>query len=193
MALKKILNHSEEAAFDELGFLAKDFGYRIYVKVRLADVFPIEKSGIDDADYGFALKSHFDFIATNQTHDPIFAVEFDGPSHQKSEQRARDHRKDTLCERFDLPLLRINTNHLLRSYNKASLLRWIISAWELQKSFNEAQAAGHIPNDEDFDPIFLWHPGSTIEEKHPHWIGLKARLHISELHKQRRLFSSRLC
>jgi hypothetical protein len=191
--LKKIINHQEEAAYRELQKLAADYGYSVHIKVRLADVISIEGTGISDALYSFALKCHFDFIVCNENHDPLFAVEFDGPSHQEAEQRARDSKKNEICERFGLPLLRINTRHLIEKYNKASLLRWIISAWELQKAFDEAQAKGQIPADEDFDPIFLWHPGETIEEVHPHWVSLKPRRHLQQLQKQGRIPVGHTC
>jgi hypothetical protein len=100
-------------------------------------------------------------------------------------QKAGDVKKDELCTTFDFPLLRINSNHLLRQYNKRSLLRWIISAWELQTAFVEGQERGTIPREEDFDPIWIYHRGTTIEEVHPHWISLRARLHLQKLHKQR--------
>jgi len=163
------------------------------VKIRLADVLRIEGSGIEDALYTFALQTHFDFLICDVRQDPLFAVEFDGPTHREQAQEARDAKKDALCARFDLPLLRINTNHLLKKYNKASLLQWIISAWELQKAFNAAQALGQIPAEEDFDPIMLWHSGKTLEEIHPHWIGLRPRLHIEKLHKKGRLPVGHTC
>lgn len=184
MGLKKIINRQEEASYNELQSLATQYGYNVHIKIRLADVLPIEASGIEDDLYGFSLKSHFDFLVSGEDYAPLFAVEFDGPTHRKPEQQRRDAKKDFLCARFELPLLRINTNHLLKKYNKASLLQWIISAWELKKGFNTAQEQGQIPANEDFDPIMLWHPGQTLEEIHPHWIALQPRLHIEELHKQ---------
>lgn len=190
---KRILNRSEESAFQELEGLAQEYEYRVYIKVGVADVLPIENSGIDSLDFSYALKAHFDFLATDKDFNPVFAVEFDGPSHLTDQQKQRDRRKNALCARFSLPLLRINTNHLLQKYNRASLLRWIVSAWELQKSFDDAQRNGMIPQDEDFDPILLWHTGETIEEKHPHWIALKSRLHIAELHKQKRIPYGHTC
>jgi hypothetical protein len=192
-SIKKIVNPHEQVAYQELESLADEYGYNIHVKVRLADVVSIEGSGLNDALFGFALKSHLDFLVCNESHDPLFAVEFDGPSHQETKQRDRDARKNAICDRFGLPILRINTNHLLKKYNKASLLKWIISAWELQKAFNEAQQKGQVPEYEDFDPIFLWHSGNTIEEIHPHWIALKARRDIETLHKQGRLPVARSC
>ncbi|MCE2574036.1 DUF2726 domain-containing protein [Komagataeibacter sp. FNDCR2] len=185
--LKKILNYPEEATYRELQKLSTEYGYNVHVKIRLADVLPIEGSGIDHAHYSFALKSHFDFLICNTEQDPIFAVEFDGPSHKGPVQISRDKKKDALTKHFELPLLRIKTSHLLKKYNKASLLRWIISSWELQREFNAAQERGEIPIDEDFDPIMVWHSGKTLEEVHPHWLALQPRLHIDRLYKEGRL------
>jgi hypothetical protein len=193
LPLKKILNQSEVATYSELQQLADEYGYGVHVKMRVADVLPIEGSGINTHLYGFALKSHFDFVVSGETHDPLFAVEFDGPSHQRDDQRVRDSKKNELCEIFDFPILRINTRHLIAKYNKASLLKWIVSAWELQKAFDAAQAEGHIPPDEPFDPIFLWHTGKTVEEVHPHWIALKARHHLKRLHEQGRIPGRHTC
>jgi hypothetical protein len=184
--LKKILNPREVAAYYELQRVATEYGYGVHIKMRLADVFPVEKSGIAAELYTFALRSHFDFVVSGEAHDPLFAVEFDGPSH-RDDQRKRDAKKNELCKIFSFPLLRINTRHLVQKYNKASLLRWIISAWELQKAFCEAQNKGQMPLDEDFDPIFLWHAGNTVEEVHPHWIALKPRLHLKKLQEQDRI------
>ena len=187
MPLKKIVNQYEEIAYRELQGLAEEYGYDVNVKMRLADVVPVEGSGISSDLFSFALKSHFDFVVSDPRRDPLFAVEFDGPTHEEARQQARDAKKDEICKRFDLPLLRINTNHLLKKYNKASLLKWVISAWELQKSFYEAQQRGQIPEEEDFDPVFLWHSGKTIEEVHPHWISLKPRLHFKQLEEEGRI------
>jgi hypothetical protein len=187
MPLKKILTRSEAATYHELQQLSEEYGYGVHIKMRVADVFPIENSGITSELYGFALRSHFDFIVSGENHDPLFAVEFDGPSHQDQDQRDRDNKKNDLCDIFEFPILRINTRHLTAKYNKASLLRWIISAWELQKAFDTAQAEGHVPPNESFDPIFLWHQGNTVEEIHPHWIALKARRRLKQLQEQGRI------
>jgi hypothetical protein len=124
--------------------------------MRVADVLPIEESGIPSHLFSFALKSHFDFVVCGDNHKPFFAVEFDGPGHRKRDQQQRDAQKDELCRIFSFPMLRINSNYLLKRYNNASLLRWIISARELQNAFDDAQAKGHIPYDEPFDPVSLW-------------------------------------
>jgi hypothetical protein len=191
--LKKIVNPSEAVALESLQVLAADYGYRVHPKVRLADVAPIEGSGIRDDLFSFALKSHFDFVACNESHDPVFAVEFDGPSHRGKEQRERDSKKDEICQIFEIPILRINSNHLIKKYNRESLLKWIISAWELLKSFNEAQEKGQVPEDEDFYVLAFHHPGKTIEEAHPHWLSLKPLLTIQKLHKEGRIPMGHTC
>jgi hypothetical protein len=181
---KRLVNPHEELALRELEGLGSEFGYRIHPKIRLADVLPVDAKQIRPDLLSFALKAHFDFTAYTSDHRPLFAVEFDGHFHQQPKQMARDAKKDELCALFDFPLLRINSNHLLRHYNKQSLLRWVISAWELQNAFVDAQKKGTVPADEDFDPIWLHHHGTTIEEVHPHWISLRARLEMQKLHKQ---------
>lgn len=185
--LKRIVNRQEERTLREIQEISRKYEYNLYTKIRLADVLNIEGSGIESDYYSFSLKSHFDFLVCDMRQYPLFAIEFDGPTHQEHRQTLRDQKKNTLCERFNLPLLRIKNNHLLKKYNKASLLQWIISAWELQKGFYAVQADGQIPIDEDFDPVMLWHSGKTLEEIHPHWIALRPRLHIEKLHKEGQL------
>ena len=91
--------------------------------MRIADVFPLAGSRLTDELYSYALKAHFDFTISDDSQLPIFAVEFDGPSHSKKEQTERDKKKNEICRFFDFPILRITSNHLLKRYNKSSLLR----------------------------------------------------------------------
>lgn len=190
---KRLLNKSESLVDAELMGLAKQFGYRVYPKVRVADVLEIEKSGISEDLFGYAIRSHFDFVVSEKENFPLFSVEFDGPSHSLGIQKDRDRKKDELCVRFDFPILRINFRHLEKKYNKSSLLRWIVSAWELQLGFAEAQSRGAIPLEEDFDPIFFVHEGRTLEEKHPHWIALRARHQLERLYKAGRIPNRHTC
>jgi hypothetical protein len=187
LPFKRLVNRNEEMTLHELDGLGLEFRYRIHPKVRVADILPIYERSIQPDLFSFALKAHFDFTACDDDHNPLFAVEFDGRNHRLAVQKARDVRKDELCARFEFPLLRINSNHLFRRYNKQSLLRWIISAWELQKAFIAGQEKGSVPLTEDFDPIWIFHRGATLEEVHPHWISLRGRLHLQKLHKQGRM------
>ena len=74
--LKKILNLHEEATHARLRKACQDWNARVYEKVRLADIFPIERSGIPDEQYRFALQAHFDFVIADSNHTPLFSVKF---------------------------------------------------------------------------------------------------------------------
>lgn len=81
MKMKRLLNVSEERVKTELEAVVSPHSFHVYVKMRVADVCPIKKSGISRALYSYALKAHFDFVVADKNQSPEFAVEFDGPSH----------------------------------------------------------------------------------------------------------------
>jgi hypothetical protein len=174
-AFKRILNYDEEATYGRLQESCKRNNAAVYPKVRIADVLPIERSGISSELFGFALKGHFDFVVTHLTHDPLFAVEFDGPLHASPEQKERDQKKNTLCERFDLPLLRINRAYFNRTYRNMDLLTWIVEYWFGAKGIEEAYRNGVIPEDEYIDPMMSLHmPG--FKGRFPMWLAADARI-----------------
>lgn len=80
--VKRLLNRSEAVTNERLRSVCVEHAVSVHAKVRVADILPIEGSGIDDRAYSFALKSHFDFVVVDDTFLPLFAVEFDGPLHQ---------------------------------------------------------------------------------------------------------------
>ena len=162
MALKRLLNLHEEATHRSLSRACEHNSAHVYTKVRVADVLPIEKSGISDEHYDFALRAHFDFVVCDESQTPLFAVEFDGPTHDTQAQRDRDQKKNWLAARFEMPLLRINARHLGGKYRGMDLLTWFVNAWFALQWFKEAQAKGEISNDEPFSPLFMVHvPGSN--------------------------------
>jgi hypothetical protein len=150
--LKKILNSYEALTDERLQEVCTRNDARVFSKVRLADVFSIERSGISNEEYRFALQAHFDFLVTDTKSQPLFAVEYDGNLHATAEQQARDRVKDLLCERFGLPILRINSDYLWRHYRGMDLLTWFIEVWFAWQWYQEAQAAGEVPWDEVFSP-----------------------------------------
>ena len=186
--LKKILNRPEEDTYQVLLPACGDWGARVYPKVRLADVLPIEGSGIPDDSFSYALKSHFDFLAVDEKNLPLFAIEFDGPLHEEATQAARDSLKDALCDRFELPLLRINSRYLEKKYRDLDLLSWFVQVWFLRKGFYEAQEKGAVPYDEDFDPfMFFSLPG--YKQRFPLWISAPSNIAIQKLAKAGKLLS----
>jgi uncharacterized protein DUF2726 len=183
--MKRLLNWSEAAALKELNSIAPRYELRVNAKVRVADVCAIERSGISDDLYKYALNAHFDFLVTNDDHFPQFAVEFDGVSHDTPRAKVRDEMKDTICRIFNFPLLRIKINYLSKRYNDLSLLEWIIDVYYLAKAFDEAQKKGQIPYDEPFDPFFITitsADGGT--RRYPYWISRNASLALRKLHSE---------
>lgn len=186
MAFKKILNLHEEATHVRLKETCDKYGATVYPKVRLADILPIEGSGIDDGLYRFALQAHFDFTVAGENHEPLFAVEFDGALHRTSEQIKRDKKKNALCEKFKFPLLRINARYLNKKYRNLDLLSWFVEVWFFREAFFEAQKNGLVPWDEPFDPMLIMGlPGR--EELFPLWLSAELRVKLNQLSEQKKI------
>ncbi len=180
--MKSLFNKYEELTYSKLTEVCEQNGAHVFAKVRVADVCPIEGSGISDGDYSFALKAHFDFVITNHGYIPLFAVEFDGPLHRAKRQKDRDCRKDSLCDRFDFPLLRINSNYIDRQFRGLDLLTYFVEVWFMRVAFDEAQTQGHVPNDEGFDPSFIVSDGRR-KEHWPYWISFDLQVRLQNLAK----------
>jgi len=154
--LKRLLNLPESLTDQRLREVCDDFDAKVYAKVRVADVLPIENSGIDNDHYRYALQAHFDFVVTDSDDKPLFAVEFDGGSHSSPEVQRRDQIKNSLCDRFTLPLLRINRKYLTPAFSNWDLLRWFCTVFFVKKSWDEDVEEGRIPpEDSIFDPMFV--------------------------------------
>ena len=166
---RKLLNLSEQLTHQRLQVVAQYWAGYVFPKVRLADVFPINHSGISSVHFTFALKSHFDFIVTDAEYQPQFAVEFDGECHGENVQVARDKMKNELCDRFDFPLLRINHSFLDSCFGQTDMLSWFTNVWFCAREHERQQQNGGIPHDDIFDPRFvIGHPGASKE--FPLWI-----------------------
>lgn len=154
--LKRLLNLPEAVTDQRLREVCNDFDAKVYAKVRVADVLPIENSGVDNDHYRYALQAHFDFVVTDSDDKPLFAVEFDGSSHSSPEVQRRDQIKNSLCGRFSLPLLRINRKYLTKAFSNWDLLRWFSTVFFVKKSWDEDVEEGRIPyEDSIFDPMFV--------------------------------------
>jgi hypothetical protein len=177
---KRLLNSPEHMTYERLREACSRNGAEVFAKVRLADILPIENSGISDELFRFALQSHFDFVVADADHLPLFAIEFDGTTHGHTIQMCRDSKKDTLCDHFELPVLRINAEYLNRKYRSLDLLSWFVEVWFLSRGFQEAQAAGDVPPDEVFDPrMFLRVPG--LKGEFPLWLSALPGAQIQKL------------
>ena len=153
---KSLLNLPEAETDRRLQRICDDFGARVFSKIRVADVVRINGSGITDDLYRYALRAHFDFVIADERYHPLFAVEFDGPSHANPSAKSRDKMKNAICERFELPLLRINRRYLTPEFSKWDLLGWFSTVFFIKRYWDEDVEAGRIHNDDSiFDPMFV--------------------------------------
>jgi Protein of unknown function (DUF2726) len=128
-------NAYEVLTADLLAGAAEAAGSFVTEKVRIADALEIGESGLTDEEYSYALKAHFDFVVvTGEEHTALFAVEFDGPSHDTADGQRRDALKDAICAKLGMPLLRIREEHLL-GIGHEPILAWLVTAWFLAAAF----------------------------------------------------------
>ena len=74
-----LLSEGERRADAVLREALEQHGLALDRKVRLASVLQIEKSGLSDDDFSYALRAELDFLVTKgPAGSPEFAVEFDG-------------------------------------------------------------------------------------------------------------------
>lgn len=153
---KKILvNEYEKATDTALQEAAERSGARVFAKVRMADSVNIDKSGLSKQEFEYALKAHFDFVVTHSDCTTAFAVEFDGPSHDTDARVIlRDSLKNSVCEKLNMPLLRIDKN-LLERIGRFTLVGWLAEVWFLDEAFDEAQRRGDIPPDQQFMYFYI--------------------------------------
>ncbi len=153
MALKKLLNSRERETVRLLDAVGQRRGAQTFAKVRVADVLPIDHSGIDDDLFGYAMRAHFDVVVADPDSQPLFAVEFDGPAHDEAGAKENDRKKNALCERFACPLARIRDEHLFGSARRLNYLEWLAEMYFGMRDLVRAQDEGLIPWDEPLDPM----------------------------------------
>jgi Protein of unknown function (DUF2726) len=172
-----LVNQYEQATFGEIQRMVDGLGLTVWIKVRVADVLPIDRRRTPPELFSYGLKSHFDFLICRDMQ-PEYAVEFDGPYHRRPEQALNDRKKNALCKTHGFPLLRIDSRHIERKYQQMSLLAWIMEVRETEIAFDEAQRKGLIPYDEPFDPLSIWRAGDRL---HPFWLSRHARVRWQSL------------
>jgi hypothetical protein len=182
---KKLLNLMEQETDAVLQDVCQRHSVRVFAKPRVADVLPIDNSGISNELYSYALKAHFDFVVVDSDLTALFVVEFDGPGHYEQLQRRRDEKKGDLCHHFSLPALRVCAEHINRRYRGLNLLSWFIEVWFARESFDHAQSSGQIPLDETFDPCFFI-PVPGLAGQFPLWMSAEPRSKLERLWQQGR-------
>jgi hypothetical protein len=121
---------------------------------------------LEEGDWGFAFKAHFDFVVHEKldgqhpTH-PLFAVEFDGAStHVNAESRRRDLAKNRLCVASGLPLVRIDDTFLHRR-ERLSVVEWLAGLWTAHRSempglMAERDAEIEAMGEEELEAAGIW-------------------------------------
>lgn len=182
--MDRFLNSYEEVTYDKLRAVTEPVGAHVFSKVRLADVIPVNNSGISNEEFSFSLKSHVDFLVTDSEQDVQFCVEFDGPTHRQPEQIRRDELKNQLLTKFRVPFIRINSRYLEERYRGLDLLTYFVDVWFLARAFDEAQERGQIPPEESFDPTFILSDGQPNGKKWPYWISIELQADIQRMFKE---------
>lgn len=177
---KKLLVNEGEAITDaQLHALEADWNARICPKIRVADVMNIESSGLSDEQYRYALQAHFDFVVCDTDTNPLFAVEFDGSSHQAKDAQRRDALKNQICKHFDFPLIRLDSR-FHQEVDGFNLLEYVVDMFFLNQSFEEAQASGSISPFETFIPQCFMLPTPDMRGYRFNDPFAKARLSIKQ-------------
>jgi hypothetical protein len=153
MNVRPIFNVGERATFAfAQQAVADDLGVEVYAKLRVADAIAIDRSGISNEEYSYALKAHFDVLVARDNL-PILAIEFDGAGHNPK----NDHLKNRLCDRFGLPLVRVGMVHINSKNFEDSAVHFLI--WQLFGVDAFIEQIGDDPN-EAYDPMcFVSWPG----------------------------------
>jgi hypothetical protein len=148
--------------------------YRVYPKVRVADVINTDPSErLPNREFDYLSRAHFDFIVV-KNELPTFAVEFDGADHiDNPETRERDVLKNRLCKKASLPLLRITSVEIIER-DQVTLLDYMLMrfvAWEeeIDNILEGIQEyAANLPDDIDFEDFAIHRdPSVCFDLKHP--------------------------
>jgi hypothetical protein len=108
---KEVLCSPAERSF--LGALEKVFGngYRIFAKVRLADIVEVNQglsSSARQSAFNRISRKHLDFVICNARDFSIVgAIELDDKSHSKKGRQERDQFLDKALEAASIPMLRV--------------------------------------------------------------------------------------
>ncbi len=131
----RLLNTSEYLTEQTLRKVLEGTKFRVFAQLPLGKVIRSEPGEtvtrtVTRGEKSLLGNSELDFVIYDEVSEPQFAIEFDGPAHQYEDQKRRDLRKNHLCQRAGLPLLRITDTHL-EKYEKASILEYIVGRFVL--------------------------------------------------------------
>ena len=124
--LKKFLNTSEYKSLEIIERVLKDSNYKVFPGLPLYEVFDNKNNEFSKEERRYIRDSTFDFVVFDEKSFPQLAIEFDGPVHDIYEKkRLSDIKKNRICKKQGLCLLRIRDFHL-RKYEKITILEYIL-------------------------------------------------------------------
>lgn len=108
-AKRYFFSPDENAFFRALEDALRGTPYRAFPNVRLNDLFTITDPSQRGAVLGRLRDKHTDFLIVDAGDHfrPVLAIELDGTSHQRDEQKYRDSVKDVIFRSGELRLLRL--------------------------------------------------------------------------------------
>ncbi len=130
---ESILTPTEAEFFRCLEPCIPSSDYRLFTKVRLADIFDVnEDSGKNQAAFNRINAKHVDFLLCDaQTLVVVAGIELDDSSHTKHRAKKNDTFKDTLFESCKIPLIRIRAQ---RQYDPEAIVATIAQHLQPQAS-----------------------------------------------------------
>lgn len=133
-----IFTRAEQVFLKSLDHAMKGSGYRVFGKLRIADVLRVSvKQDKKKFWYWFTKISskHFDYVLVNEkTYEPIIAIELDDASHQRKDRQDRDIFVNKACHDAGFPLLRIP---LAKRYDSSEILSLINQKINEYKELNQ--------------------------------------------------------
>ncbi|HXQ38919.1 MAG TPA: DUF2726 domain-containing protein [Anaerolineales bacterium] len=187
MKTKRLFNTSAYKTSMILERVLSGSGCRVYPELPLSLVLDIEGDSLSRQERKTFNTGSFDFVVYNEESFPEFAVEFDGPDHQIYEKtKQADIRKNLLCCKARLPLLRINDD-FLSEYEKCSVLEYMVGRfvdWKNERegiAREESEISEHLAargaTEEEYeqvmDPQIMW----DLEHPFPASIQIAQRLY----------------
>jgi len=124
--LKNFLNTSEYKSLKIIERALKDSNYKVFPGLPLYEIFDNKNNEFSKEERRYIRDSIFDFVVFDEKSFPQLAIEFDGPVHDIYEKKKlSDIKKNRICKKQDLYLLRIRDFHL-RKYEKITVLEYIL-------------------------------------------------------------------
>lgn len=106
---KYILTGPEYRFYTALKPLMTEHNYLICPKVGLKDLFEVNKGADRQKYFRQISQKHIDFLICDAQLHPLFAIELDDKSHNRSDVKQRDKFKDVVFSSAGLPLYRVPT------------------------------------------------------------------------------------